>query len=383
MSAVQAMREPTGPAATLPRPSAASIGDVAACREIRFVSSSDGVQIATARYGRGPLVLKAATWLTHIDQVVPGSIQQALIDEFSANRTYVEYDTRGCGLSRRRVDDISFEAWVRDLEAVADTHGGDEPFTLLGFTCGAGVAVEYAARHPERVRNLVLLGGFATSYFSTSHPDPAVRREGDLMIELAAVGWGKSSPAFRQVFVSRFLPDASPAQWSAFDKLQRETCSPDVAARYLEALYSINLKDAAQRVRCPALMLHPKGDQMVPFEQGRRLASLVPGARFVPLEGRNHIPLPTEPAFAGFLREVRSFLGEEPRLDAAVPQLTARQAETLCHIARGATDKQIAAALSLSPRTVEMHVAGALKALGCRTRAEAVHRATRLRLLQV
>lgn len=355
---------------------------MAARSDIRFVTSSDGVQIATARYGRGPLVLKAATWLTHIDRVAPGSIQQALIDEFSAAHTYVEYDTRGCGLSQRRVDDLSFESWVRDLEAVADAHGRDEPFTLLGFTCGAGVAVEYAARHPERVSRLILFGGFATSYYSTSHPDPAVRREGDLMLELAAVGWGSSSPAFRQVFVSRFLPEASPAQWSAFDQLQRETCSPDVAARYLQSLYGINVKAAAQRVRCPALLLHPKGDQMVPFEQGRRLASLVPGARFVPLEGRNHIPLPTEPAFAAFLREVRDFLGESLGPEAPVPRLTPRQAEVLRLIASGETDKQVAAALRLSPRTVEMHVASALKALGCRTRAEAVHRATRLLLLQ-
>lgn len=355
---------------------------MAARSEIRFVTSSDGVQIATARYGSGPLVLKAATWLTHIDQVAPGTIQQALIDEFSAAHTYVEYDTRGCGLSQRRVDDLSFESWVRDLEAVANAYGRDEPFTLLGFTCGAGVAVEYAARHPERVSRLILFGGFATSYYSTSHPDPAVRREGDLMMELAAVGWGSSSPAFRQVFVSRFLPDASPAQWSAFDKLQRETCSPDVAARYLRTLYGINVKDAARRVRCPALLLHPKDDQMVPFEQGRRLASLVPGARFVPLEGRNHIPLPTEPAFAGFLREVRDFMGDARGPDEPAPRLTARQAEVLRHIASGQTDKQIAGALQLSPRTVEMHVASALKALGCRTRAEAVHRATRLQLLQ-
>lgn len=351
-------------------------------RDIRFVTSSDGVQIATARYGEGPLVLKAATWLTHIDQVTPGSIQQALIDEFSASHTYVEYDTRGCGLSQRRVDDLSFESWVRDLEAVADTYGRDQPFTLLGFTCGVGVAVEYAARHPTRVRKLVLYGGFATSYYSTSHPDPAVRREGNLMMELAAVGWGSDSPAFRQVFVSRFLPDASPAQWSAFDQLQRETCSPEVAARYLQSLYGINVKQAAQQVRCPALLLHPKGDQMVPFDQGRRLASLVPGARFVPLEGRNHIPLPTEPAFARFVDETRQFLGEAPRPDEPAPRLTPRQAEVLRRIAGGETDKQVAGALSLSPRTVEMHVAAALKALGCRTRAEAVHRATRLRLLQ-
>lgn len=349
--------------------------------DIRFVTSPDGVQIATARYGSGPLVLKAATWLTQLDPVAPGSIQQALIDEFSPAHAYVEYDTRGCGLSRRRVDDLSFEAWVSDLEAVADAHGRDEPFTLLGFTCGAGVAVEYAARHPARVRHLILFGGFATSYYSTSHPDPAVRREGDLMKELAAVGWGSSSPAFRQVFVSRFLPDASPAQWAAFDSLQRETCSPDVAARYLHTLYSINVKDAARRVRCPALVLHPKGDQMVPFEQGRRLASLIPEARFVPLEGRNHIPLPTEPAFAAFQREVRAFLGTAPAPDDPAPRLTPRQLEVLRRIAGGETDKQVAGALRLSPRTVEMHAAGALKALGCRTRAEGVHRATRLRLL--
>jgi len=349
--------------------------------DIRFVTSSDGVQIATARYGRGPLVLKAATWLTHIDPVAPGSIQQALIDEFSASHTYVEYDTRGCGLSQRRVDDLSFESWIRDLEAVADAHGGGEPFTLLGFTCGAGVAVEYAARHPGRVRQMILFGGFATSYYSTSHPDPAVRREGDLMKELAAVGWGSSSPAFRQVFVSRFLPDASPAQWSAFDQLQRDTCSPEVAARYLHTLYSINVKESARRVRCPALLLHPKGDQMVPFEQGRRLASLVPGARFVPLEGRNHIPLPTERAFAAFQREVRAFLRSTPREDTPAPRLTPRQLEVLRRIAHGETDKQVAGALGLSPRTVEMHAAGALKALGCHTRAEGVHRAERLHLL--
>ena len=349
-------------------------------RDIRFVRSSDGVQLAAARYGAGPALIKAATWLTHIDRVLPGSVHAALIDEFAPRHTYVEYDTRGCGLSQRRVDDISFDAWVRDLEAVADAYG-PEPFILLGFTCAAGVAVEYAARHPERVRKLILFGGFATSYHSTSHPDPAVRREGDLMMELAAVGWGSSSPAFRQVFVSRFLPEASPAQWSAFDELQRETCSPDVAARYLRTIYGINVKDAAARVRCPALLLHPKGDQMVPFEQGRRLASLVPGARFVPLEGRNHIPLPTEAAYAGFVREVRDFLGAQHADDAPAPRLTPRQVEVLRRIAGGETDKQVAAALGLSPRTVEMHVGAALKAFGCRTRAEAVHRATRLRLL--
>jgi len=352
-----------------------------AARDIRFVTSRDGVQLATARYGAGPPLIKAATWLTHIERVTPGSIHEALIKEFAPRFTYVEYDTRGCGLSQRRVDEITVEAWVSDLEAVADAHGR-EPFTLLAFTCAVGVAVEYAARHPARVRNLILFGGFATSYHSTSHPDPAVRREGDLMIELAALGWGNSSPAFRQVFVSRFLPDATPAQWKAFDELQRATATADVAVRQLRAMYSMNVKEAAARVRCPTLVLHPKDDEMVRFEQGRRLASLIPGARFVPLEGRNHIPFPQEPAWAAFVRETREFLGTAAASESEdAVQLTARQCEVLRRIAFGESDKQIAQALSLSPRTVEMHAARALAALGCRTRAEAVRRATERRIL--
>jgi len=354
-------------------------------RDIQFIPSRDGTKIAMARSGSGPAVIKAATWLTHMEWAPPGMAGQALIDEFSEGHTYIEYDTRGCGLSQRRVDDISFEAWMDDLEAVADA-SGQERFVLMGFTCAAGVAVEYAARHPERVSQLILFGGFATSYHSTSHPDPAIRREGDLMLELAAVGWGNSSPSFRQVFVSRFLPEATPAEWSVFDQLQRETTAPEVAVRYLRAMYSMDVKQSATQVRCPTLVMHCKGDQMVRYEQGMRLASLIPGARFIALDGSNHIPLARDVAWGQFVEEVRAFLGRSPegQLDAPAvsPRLTARQQQVLQLVARGQTDKQVAKALELSPRTVEMHVAGALKALGCKTRIEAVQIATRQRLLR-
>lgn len=202
------------------------------------------------------------------------------------------------------------------------------------------------------------------------------------MLQLAELGWGNSSPAFRQVFVSRFLPDATQQQWKAFDELQRATAAPEVAVRYLRAMYNMNVKAAAERVRCPTLVLHPKGDEMVRFEQGRRLASLIPQARFVPLEGRNHIPFPQEPAWAGFVAAVREFLGEAAASQPDAPAtLTLRQLEVLRRIAFGESDKQIAKALQLSPRTVEMHAGNALQALGCRTRAEAVRRATEQRLL--
>jgi pimeloyl-ACP methyl ester carboxylesterase/DNA-binding CsgD family transcriptional regulator len=353
---------------------------------IRFCNSPDGTQLASAQFGSGPVVVKAGTWLTHIEHTPPGSIHAGLIDEFSRNGTYLHYDTRGCGLSQRRVEDISFEAWVKDLECVVDTHG-HERFALLGFTCAAGVAVEYAARHPERVSHLILFGGFATSYHSTSHPDPAVRREGDLLVELAAVGWGSNSPSFRRIFASRFLPDATPAQWDAFDRAQRETAAPDVAVRYLQAMYALNVKESCARVRCPTLVLHPKDDQMVLFKQGRRLAALIPGARFVALEGSNHIPFTTEPAWTEFIRETQAFLNAGPdsqardETPASTVQLTPRQHEVLRLVAQGQTSKQIAQQLGLSPRTVEMHANGAMAALGCKTRAEATHRAAQEGLL--
>jgi DNA-binding CsgD family transcriptional regulator len=94
----------------------------------------------------------------------------------------------------------------------------------------------------------------------------------------------------------------------------------------------------------------------------------------VPLEGNNHIPLPHEPAWTVFVNEVLGFLGakRDETPDAGRSPLTPRQRDVLGRVARGQTDKEIARDLRLSPRTVEMHVGGAMKALGAKTRAEAV-----------
>jgi len=165
-------------------------------RDIRFVKSFDDVNIATAVCGSGPPLIKAATWLTHIEQTPPGTIHSALIEEFGRTHTYIEYDTRGCGLSQRKVDDISFDAWVRDLEAVADA-SGHARFALLGFTCAAGVAVEYAARHPDRVSHLILFGGFVVSQHQPPRPCGPPRGRSDagacrsgLGLQLACISAG-------------------------------------------------------------------------------------------------------------------------------------------------------------------------------------------------
>lgn len=345
-------------------------------QQIRFCKSADGVELAMALYGAGPPLVKTATWLTHVEFDQTSPFDRALINEFAPRARLVSYDARGCGLSQRRVDEISLDAWVRDLEAVVDALGL-ERFPLLGISQGAAIAVAYAARHPQRVSRLILLGGFANSYFSTAKPDPKAIEEAETLIKLVELGWGSPQPAFRQVFVSKFVPDASAEQWRLFDELQKTTATPEMAARYLRAMFSVNVRELATQVRCPTLVLHVKGDQIVGFEQGRRLAALIPGARFVPLEGNNHVPFENEPAWAAFVQQVHSFLGLAP----APAALTPRQLAVLQRVALGQTDKQIARELELSPRTVEMHVAGAMRALAGKTRAEAVGRAVELGLL--
>ena len=171
------------------------------------------------------------------------------------------------------------------------------------------------------------------------------------------------------------MPNATQAQQQDFDEYQRLTATPEMATQCLRAMFNINVKEAAKHVRCPTLVFHARGDQVILFDQGRKLASLIPGARLVPIESDNHVPFVGEACWPTIAQEMRLFLGEPgDRADKAA--LTSRQTEILCLVSQGMTDKQIARTLSLSPRTVEMHVAGALKRLECTTRAEAVHVAT-------
>ena len=347
---------------------------------IRFCTSADGVRLAIATVGEGPPLVRAATWLTHVEKDPHNLVNRHWVAELGRRNFYVRYDSRGCGLSDRQVERISLEAWIEDLEAVVDTLG-IERFPLLGISQGAAIAVGYAARHPERVSRLVLYGGCARGLLKRDPPQKVVDAA-QAMLKAAELGWGADSSSFRQVFISQLFHDATAEQQRAFDEAQRRTVSAEVAVRFLKEVFEIDVREMAAEVRCPTLVFHAKDDPCFPFEEGRLLASLIPGSRLVPLPSKNHMPFETEPAWPMFLSEFRAFVPSAP----AVPQsvaaaLTPRQLEVLREVAQGLTDKQIARKLSLSPRTVEMHVANVLATLRCRTRAEAVRRASELRLV--
>jgi pimeloyl-ACP methyl ester carboxylesterase/DNA-binding CsgD family transcriptional regulator len=281
-------------------------------------------------------------------------------------------DERGCGLSDRDVADISFEAWVRDLEAVVDA-AGLERFALFGHSQGGAIAVEYAVRHPERVTHLVLLGAYARGWMkrdlSPKHVD-----ELQALLKLVEVGWGRDDPSYRQIFSMGFIPDGTLEQINSMSELQRKSATPDCAVRILRSMFSIDVREPAARVKCPTLVLHARGDRRVPFEEGRLFASLVPGARFVPLESDNHIPLAQEPAFRQFFDELHAFVPRQAGegRGGTFPKLTAREAEVLERIAQGLDNAQIAAHLGISEKTVRNNITHIFDKLAVESRAQAI-----------
>jgi pimeloyl-ACP methyl ester carboxylesterase/tetratricopeptide (TPR) repeat protein len=288
-------------------------------QQLRFCTSSDGVRIAYATTGNGPPLVKAANWLSHLDFDSQSPVWRHWIRELSRHHMLVRYDERGCGLSDWDVQEFSLDAWVRDLETAVDALELDR-FPLLGISQGGPIAIAYAVRHPERVSRLILYGTYVRGR-SQRNQTEREREEEELMLRMIRIGWGKDHAAFRQFFTSLFIPDATPEQAHWFNELQRVSATPENAARILGACHSLDVRELAPRLDTPTLVLHADGDLRVPFGEGRMLASLIPGARFVPLESRNHILLEGEPAWRRFLREVRAFLGvDETRLIGSVPR---------------------------------------------------------------
>ena len=270
-------------------------------QEVHFCTASDNVRIAYASAGQGAPLVKAANWLNHLEYDWHSPIWSHLLHALAAECHLIRYDERGNGLSDWDVDDISFDAFVRDLETVVNA-AGLRKFSLFGISQGAAVSVAYAIRHPERVDRLILYGGFARGR-TRRNPE-----QSETLQSLIRQGWGSDNPAFRQFFTSLFVPDGNPEQMQWFNDLQRITTSPENALRIMRATGQVDISDLLPQVSVPTLVLHASNDAAVPFDEGRRLASGIPGARFVTLESRNHLIVESEPAWGRLLEEITAFL---------------------------------------------------------------------------
>lgn len=279
-------------------------------QEIRYCTANDGTRIAYARFGSGPVLLKAANWLNHLEFDWQSPVWRHWFRELGRHHTVIRYDARGNGLSDWQVENLEFPALVADLEAVVAA-AGLERFSLLGISQGGAVAIEYAVRHPEKVERLILYGAYARGWAKRTE-DPTERERKMALHALVESGWGQDNPAFRQAFTSTYIPGGSREQMDWFNELQRITTSPQNARRIMKALSQIDVRAQLPRVQTPALVAHCDHDVAVPFFAGRELAAAMPHARFVALSSHNHLLLESEPAWQVFLQELRAFLGASP-----------------------------------------------------------------------
>jgi len=279
-------------------------------QEIRFSTAGDGTRLAYAVSGAGPPLVKAANWLSHLAYDWESPVWRHWMAELSRRFRLIRYDERGCGLSDWDVGRFSFDDWVDDLEAVVDAAGLDR-FPLLGISQGGPVAIAYAVRHPERVTHLVLLGSYAQGRRKSARtPDELALAEAH--IEIVRLGWGRPDPTYRQIFVARFLPEATQEQWRSFDELQQRSTSADNAWRFVNEFANIDVTNLAPKLTVPTLIMCSRREPGNSFERSRQLAALIPKSRLVPLDSANHLLPEHDPAWKNFLAEIDRFLPGPP-----------------------------------------------------------------------
>jgi pimeloyl-ACP methyl ester carboxylesterase/DNA-binding CsgD family transcriptional regulator len=346
-------------------------------QQIRFCVSRDGTRIAYATCGAGPPLVWLGHFVRHLNLDWECPVWRPWLSLLTRFHTLVRYDYRGCGLSDRQGVEFSIEKHIQDVEAVVEA-AGLESFALFAQAGGGFMALPYAARHPQRVNRLVLHGCQARGRLVRGMPAEAAK-ESEALFKLIEFGWRNEGATYGQFFTTLHMPDASADRCRAYSDLLRLTTSPVNAVALLRAFFEADVLDAASRVRSPTLVLHAREDPIIPFDEGRLVASLIPGARFVPLESRNAVLQETEPAWQPFVEALDEFIpAPHPKPDGSLStlgDLTAREHQVLELIAQGLDNGTIGLQLGISERTARNHVSTIFSKLGVNKRAQAIVRA--------
>lgn len=275
-------------------------------QKIRIMSSFDGTKIAYAVSGEGSPFIEVAHFMSHLEYEWKSPVYRHLLREFMRNHMLIRYDQRGTGLSDWNVEDQSFEAWVRDVEALVEVTRVKR-FPLFGKSMAGTVALAYAARHPEKVSHLILLGTYARG---AGHREQTLELEEKIQMwrTMVKIGWNEINPAFRHFFAVREFPNGPIELVSEMEKLIQVSSDADAVLRIGKSTMDIDIRDLAQQIKVPTLIFHGVDDQVTAFEEGRMLAALIPDAQFVPLDTMNHLLVEGEPAWLKFQKTLRRFL---------------------------------------------------------------------------
>ena len=330
---------------------------------VRFYEAEDGTRIAWSKHGSGYPLVRVGTFMTHLLEDWDSPVWRHWNQDLGRRLAYVRYDERGCGSSTRNPPEISLDAWLGDVHGVVEATGYEQ-VALLGTSHAAGLAIHYAARHPERVSHIVIFGGYGVGSFVEDRPPEVVERV-TVFADAVRVFWEAPDISFRGMWAGMLFPDADPSVVAEMEHLMRRSSSGEMAARILTERNRIDVRKVAPQVQTPSLIAHSRHDLLVPFEEGVELASMLPNASLLALDDRNHIPLPGS-AWDTFVSETARFIGVNPirtQVDPAVP-LSTREREVLTLVAAGETNESIGEQLAVSTRTVERHLSNIYRKLG-------------------
>ena len=277
-------------------------------QQIKFCTTSDGVSLAYSTVGSGPCIIRVLGHFTHLQAEWEWPEMRLFWERLAERYTVVRYDGRGIGLSDRYSGEFTEETRQRDLDAVLNAAGAEQA-VLLGISEGGWTAAAYAIQRPERISHVVLYGAYSRGAQARPGYD---REEDEAIITLIRKGWGRDTPAFRQLVTSRFFRlDADPALIAHFNELQRLSADPDTAARYHESCHRRgDGRDLFCQLRVPVLILHSREDLAVRADEGRLLASIIPGSQLVVLpSGSHYFPTDTE-VVTRAADAITRFLGE-------------------------------------------------------------------------
>jgi pimeloyl-ACP methyl ester carboxylesterase/DNA-binding CsgD family transcriptional regulator len=357
-------------------------------QEIRFCTAFDNTRLAYAKLGQGPALMKVGNWMSHLEYDWNSPVWQPWLEGWSRFHTFYRYDPRGCGLSDWDVSDFSFEALVSDLETVANA-AGLEQFDLFAMSQGGCVSIAYTAKHPERVRRLIIYGGYLQGSLS-GNPTPAVLEETEVRLKLLKLSWGSERPEYRQVFTMSLIPEGTPEQFAWFNNLQFVSTSPRNAIEVQRSFNLVDVREQAQLINVPTMVIQSKHDSAVPFELGRQTAAHISNARFVVLDSKNHVLMRSEPAWNYFWDEFYRFLEVSSKLptakvsaeDKVWSELSARERDVLRLLAQGYNNQEISQHLVLSEKTVRNYVSNIYEKLQINGRGEAIVLARRVGLVK-
>jgi class 3 adenylate cyclase len=242
--------------------------------QIRFCTSADGTRIAYQIAGEGPPLLSVSSWGSNAELEWEDPASRECSERLGFRRRTVRVARRGADASQRDVQDISLDAQVSDVAAVADGLGL-ESFDLVGHVDGGIVATAYAAQNPERVRRLVLL--FPHAHGPDTYEPERLRR----LLELIRTDWSLA----RRMLAGAVYPTGPVEGQRWLSRLLRESITPEMAARHVEFTATVDVRPLLPLVQAPTLVLNRRGNRNVPISASRAVASLIPDARFLALEG--------------------------------------------------------------------------------------------------